>query len=338
MVAGVLTLSAAPALAQRKKKTAEEEERDRKMAEARALYDQGITHYNLGEFDLAIDKFKQAYALTNAPGLLFNIAQAYRLKGDYEQALYFYKTYIRLQPEAANRADVEARIAEMEKAIEDKKNQPVKPPVGTLPPDGGGGKEPGGSGKEPGGSGSGDGDGGNQPGGGDTTPPGAGTPPGGDQVAGVGGSGDGGNSGSAIGPGGDITTTFTPKSGQLGLELGADVDTATFKGAAFFVGGSYAVSPTLEIGGGLLASGSYGMKLGATLLFSTKALRPLARVVVPIFFTDTAVGVQAAAGVRYDLSPLVGVGIDLGVAYYVLAPDGFKTFYVVPTLAVQGRL
>lgn len=109
---------------------------DAKKAEAKALYDKGLSHYNLGEFDLAIKAFRESYAISQAPGLLFNIAQAFRLKKDYEQAVYFYTTYLRLKPDAPNRADVEARLQEMEAAIEEQKKQPNKAPIGTIPPDG----------------------------------------------------------------------------------------------------------------------------------------------------------------------------------------------------------
>jgi tetratricopeptide (TPR) repeat protein len=86
--------------------------------EARDLYKQGMTHYELGEFDVAIDEFKRAYALTSAPGLLFNIAQVYRMKKEPEQAVYFYRTYLRLLPNAPNRADVEALLAENQALVD----------------------------------------------------------------------------------------------------------------------------------------------------------------------------------------------------------------------------
>lgn len=110
---------------------------DAKKAEAKALYEKGLGHYNLGEWDLAIDAFRKAYAISSAPGLLFNIGQSFRLKKDYEQALYFYGTYLRLKPDASNRADVEARMKEMEEAIEEQKKMQAKPPIGTVSPDGG---------------------------------------------------------------------------------------------------------------------------------------------------------------------------------------------------------
>ena len=78
-----------------------------------------MTHYELGQFDDAIDDFKRAYELTSAPGLFFNLAQVYRMKKDAEQALYFYSTYLRLVPDATNRADVEALIVENQKLVDD---------------------------------------------------------------------------------------------------------------------------------------------------------------------------------------------------------------------------
>jgi tetratricopeptide (TPR) repeat protein len=85
-----------------------------KVQEARQHYERGMTHYQLGEFTAAVEEFKAAYALSQAPGLLFNLAQASRLAKQYERAVYFYRTFLRVQPDAPNRADVEQRIAELE--------------------------------------------------------------------------------------------------------------------------------------------------------------------------------------------------------------------------------
>jgi len=103
---------------------------DKAMAEAKALYEKAIAHYDLAEYDVAIAEFKQAYELAHEPGLLFNIAQAYRLKNDYSQALHFYQTYLNRQPKASNRADAEAQIAKMQKAL---KAEPTPAPVAAPP-------------------------------------------------------------------------------------------------------------------------------------------------------------------------------------------------------------
>src|SRR5262249_261239 len=110
---------------------------EQSKADAKRLYDEGLKHYNLGEYDAAIEKFKAAYAISTAPGPLFNIAQSYRLKKDYEQASNFYLTYLRLKPDAPNRSDVEQRIDEMAKLLEEQKTLAKMPPSGTVPPEGG---------------------------------------------------------------------------------------------------------------------------------------------------------------------------------------------------------
>jgi tetratricopeptide (TPR) repeat protein len=109
--------------------------------DARLHYDRGMAHYELGEFRAAVNEFKQAYALSQAPGLLFNLAQASRLGKDYDQALHFYRTYLRVRPDAPNREDVEKRIVELEPIVEARRQAevarlaapPVAPPSATTP-------------------------------------------------------------------------------------------------------------------------------------------------------------------------------------------------------------
>jgi len=106
------------------------------MDPAREHYERGLAKYNLADFDAAIAEFKQSYELSKAPRLLFNIAQAYRLKKDYESALYFYGTYLRAEPNPPNREDVEEKIDEMKRALEEQKKSPpvVQPPPPPPPP------------------------------------------------------------------------------------------------------------------------------------------------------------------------------------------------------------
>jgi tetratricopeptide (TPR) repeat protein len=113
----------------------------REEAQARELYKKGMTHYQLGELDKAIEEFKQAYEITSAPALLFNLAQVHRMKKNLPDALYFYKMYLRLEPNAGNRKDVEgliaetqARLDEEERAKQQQQQQQVAPVVVTPPP------------------------------------------------------------------------------------------------------------------------------------------------------------------------------------------------------------
>ncbi|MDB4967804.1 MAG: Thiol-disulfide isomerase [Myxococcales bacterium] len=102
-----------------------------RIREAREHYDRGNVLYNLAEFDGAITEFKQAYELSGAPKLLFNLAQAYRLKGSREQAAFLYSTYLRLEPRAPNRADVEQRLQELR--AEQQRSPPIAS-MGSAPP------------------------------------------------------------------------------------------------------------------------------------------------------------------------------------------------------------
>jgi tetratricopeptide (TPR) repeat protein len=102
-------------------------------ARARGHYDRGLTLYNLSKWDDAIDEFKKAYELSKAPGLIFNIAQAYRLKGDAAQALKSYRSYLRLDPSAPNRGEVEKRIAELEQTLKDQEKATAKPAPAPAP-------------------------------------------------------------------------------------------------------------------------------------------------------------------------------------------------------------
>jgi tetratricopeptide (TPR) repeat protein len=87
--------------------------------QAKSLYDEGSSEYREGHYDRAIELFQQAYARAHAPGLLFNIAQAYRLKGASfcTQALDYYRRTLAEDPSADNRVEIEERIGEMETCV-----------------------------------------------------------------------------------------------------------------------------------------------------------------------------------------------------------------------------
>ncbi|HVU51969.1 MAG TPA: tetratricopeptide repeat protein, partial [Polyangia bacterium] len=70
---------------------------------AKEFFQQGTTYFNLGDFDKAIEAFQEAYKAKPDPLFLYNIGQAYRLKGDAGKAIFFYKGYLRNAPKAPNR-------------------------------------------------------------------------------------------------------------------------------------------------------------------------------------------------------------------------------------------
>lgn len=81
---------------------------------AKRHFDRGQKLFNLGKFDEALEEYQAAYEAKDVPGLLFNIGQCYRNLGDYEAAIFSFKKYLKLEPEAENREQVEEYIEELE--------------------------------------------------------------------------------------------------------------------------------------------------------------------------------------------------------------------------------
>jgi tetratricopeptide (TPR) repeat protein len=77
---------------------------------ARELFEQGQAAYDLGEYDRAVALLREAYQLSSAPALLFNIAQAHRRARQCTRALEVYRHFVRVDPDSPYRADAEAHI------------------------------------------------------------------------------------------------------------------------------------------------------------------------------------------------------------------------------------
>ena len=107
---------------------------DENTEAARRLYESGTRHFDLGEFDKALNDFKEGYRHRDDPVFLYNIAQCYRLQNDNLEALRFYKTYLRRAPNAPNREEVERRIQTLNESIDAANRARQTPPQGTLPP------------------------------------------------------------------------------------------------------------------------------------------------------------------------------------------------------------
>jgi tetratricopeptide (TPR) repeat protein len=103
---------------------------------AREHYQKGTSYYDLGRYADAIREFEAAYEIKNDPALLYNLAQSHRLAGNSEQALHFYRTYLRRVPKAPNRTEIEGRITALEQLVAQKNTTQTTPPNVTLPPGG----------------------------------------------------------------------------------------------------------------------------------------------------------------------------------------------------------
>src|SRR5689334_5004774 len=80
-------------------------------AKAKQAYEEGKVHYDLAEYKEAVASWKQSYALSKKPILLFNIGQAYRLGGDCTSAMTFYENYQRVEPNPKNQDELDQAIS-----------------------------------------------------------------------------------------------------------------------------------------------------------------------------------------------------------------------------------
>ena len=91
---------------------------DAAKAQARGFFEEGIRFFNVGEFQKALDAFKQGYLVKPDPAFLFNIGQCNRMMKNFEEAAHAYRAYLREAPTAPNRADVEKYIASAEAELQ----------------------------------------------------------------------------------------------------------------------------------------------------------------------------------------------------------------------------
>jgi tetratricopeptide (TPR) repeat protein len=88
----------------------------------------------------AATEFEAAYAITHDPVLLYNIAESYEKSGDGQKAAASYQSYLKEQPEAQDKAEVQRRIRTIEARHFKLADQsapdeaPTPPPAPVTPP------------------------------------------------------------------------------------------------------------------------------------------------------------------------------------------------------------
>ena len=86
---------------------------DELTREARVFFERGVAMFNRGHYEAAMQAFTQAHRFAPFAELLYNMAiTAERLEA-WRDAIDYYREYLRLRPRAPDRAQVEARIAEL---------------------------------------------------------------------------------------------------------------------------------------------------------------------------------------------------------------------------------
>lgn len=88
--------------------------------EAKTAYEAGIQEFGDGKYDEAARDFSRAYYLVGEPGILYNVAQSYRLAQRFGDAAKAYREFLsHLPKDAPSRAEIEGRIAELDERAAD---------------------------------------------------------------------------------------------------------------------------------------------------------------------------------------------------------------------------
>jgi tetratricopeptide (TPR) repeat protein len=114
---------------------------DAGMKRAQGRFKKGEKLFALGRFSDALAEYQAAFEAYPLPEFLFNIGQCHRNLGAFDEAIFSFRKYLRLKPDAENREATEELIAELEAEKARQASKPVKPRVDPIP-GGGGGAEP----------------------------------------------------------------------------------------------------------------------------------------------------------------------------------------------------
>jgi tetratricopeptide (TPR) repeat protein len=88
-------------------------------ARAKVHVSAGLAAQQDGRYDEAIAEYQAGYALVPHPEILFNLAQAHRLKGDAPRALAYYRRYLAIDPRGRVAPDAERWVRELEPVVGD---------------------------------------------------------------------------------------------------------------------------------------------------------------------------------------------------------------------------
>ncbi len=114
------------------------EQADSEDREARSLFQAGQDAFSDGRFEEALASWREAYALTEHPELLYNIATSLDRLGRLEDAAAGYRAFLSAMPRAANRNYVERRIqviqAQLDARAAEEAAREADPPADPTPP------------------------------------------------------------------------------------------------------------------------------------------------------------------------------------------------------------
>ena len=86
---------------------------DALTAEARVFFERGVQMFRRRHYEAALSAFTAAHRFAALPEVLYNLAVTAERLEQRRDAADYYREYLRLRPEAADRGAVEAKIAQL---------------------------------------------------------------------------------------------------------------------------------------------------------------------------------------------------------------------------------
>ncbi|MFW6067570.1 MAG: tetratricopeptide repeat protein [Myxococcota bacterium] len=79
----------------------------------------GASYYEAGEYEQALREFERSYEISKRPQLFYNISLAHQQLGDLESAILYLDRYLREVEEIPNRVNLERRLENLRKRLEE---------------------------------------------------------------------------------------------------------------------------------------------------------------------------------------------------------------------------
>jgi tetratricopeptide (TPR) repeat protein len=87
---------------------------DEVTAEARTFFERGVAMFRRGRFDSALTAFVAAYRFSPLPEVVYNLAIVSERTEHIQDAIDYYREYLRAVPNDPDRASIETTIHELE--------------------------------------------------------------------------------------------------------------------------------------------------------------------------------------------------------------------------------
>ena len=80
------------------------------LSQEEAEYEKGLTYFKAGDYERAVLSFMNVYRIAPNPNLVYNIARSFEELKRFNEAADFYTEYLKLKPNASDRAQIEITI------------------------------------------------------------------------------------------------------------------------------------------------------------------------------------------------------------------------------------